>query len=174
MIAQTSWNALSGKRGIHINWCHQAYTKPWYHKLQLKYSRNTSSEYFQVVMQNLPDHVWYPLIRQLELTLNLLRTSHMNPQLYTDAYLNRALYFNCTPMTPPGTQVLIFEGPTKHHTLVQNGAEWWYLGTALDQYQCYTIYLPYPCADGIIKTVEFFLHDSPVSKNPPPNLHAKK
>ena len=61
------------------------------------------------------------------LTLNLLCPEKLNPLLLAEAFLNRTLNFIQTPMAPPGTKVLIFEGPGDWSTFSHNGAKVWYL-----------------------------------------------
>ena len=49
-----------------------------------------------------PISEWDRLLRQCELTLNLLRTSRVNTKLSAWAYLNGVFDFNKTPLAPPG------------------------------------------------------------------------
>ena len=50
---------------------------------------------------------WDRLLPQVELTLNLLRSSRVNPSLSAYAYLFGNFNFNKTPLASPGTKVLI-------------------------------------------------------------------
>ena len=50
---------------------------------------------------------WDRLLVQAELTLNLLRTARINPNLSAYTYLFGNFYFNKTPLAPPGTRVII-------------------------------------------------------------------
>ena len=83
----------------------------------------------------------------------------MNPHLYTEVYLNGDFDFNHNSLSPPGTRVLIFEGPTKHCTFENHGVERWYLVPTPEHYRCYTVYAPALRAEIIIKTLKFFQHD---------------
>ena len=56
-----------------------------------------------------PLYLWYRLLSQATLTLNLIRPSRINPQLSAEAQLNGALDFNRSPLAPPGTKALIFD-----------------------------------------------------------------
>ncbi len=51
---------------------------------------------------------------QAELTLNLLRSSPVNPRLSAYAYLNGCYDFSRCHMAPPGTKVVIHDKPYKH------------------------------------------------------------
>ena len=54
-----------------------------------------------------PIQEWDRLIPQAELTLNLLRTSRINPNLSAWAYVNGIHDFNKSPLAPPGTKVVM-------------------------------------------------------------------
>ena len=73
------------------------------------------------------------------------------------SFHQRSLQFNLTPLAPPVTKVLIFEGPGDWRTFAQNGVEGWYLGTDPSYYQLYTMYAPKTHYKQVAKTI-----------NPPP------
>ena len=56
-----------------------------------------------------PMQNWDHLLKQAEITLNLLRLSRLNPILSAYAQLNGGFDFNCTPMAPPGTRTLVHD-----------------------------------------------------------------
>ena len=58
-----------------------------------------------------PMHLWDRLTPQATLTLNMLQQSRINPRLSDESQLKGAFEFNHTPLTPPGTKVLVFEAP---------------------------------------------------------------
>jgi len=60
-----------------------------------------------------PLYLWCYLIPQAILTLNLLCSSRINPNLSAHAQLHGAFDFNSTPLAPPGTEVLIHEKPSE-------------------------------------------------------------
>jgi hypothetical protein len=49
-----------------------------------------------------PLHLWYRLLSQAEITLNLLRTSRLHPQLYAAAHFHGLVDLNKTAFAPPG------------------------------------------------------------------------
>ena len=55
---------------------------------------------------------WDRLIDQCNITINLLRTSRINPNLSAYAYLNGNYNFNAHPLAPPGTKVLVHHKTT--------------------------------------------------------------
>ena len=56
-----------------------------------------------------PMQNWYRLVEQVDLTLNLLRPSRLNPNISAYAQNNGTFYYNRTPMPPPGTRTLVHD-----------------------------------------------------------------
>ena len=109
-----------------------------------------------------PLHLWDRLIPQATLTLNLLRTSNINPRLSSEAQLNGSFDFNRTPLAPPGTKVLVYDTPDHRRTWAAHGIDGWYIGRAPEHYRCYRVYIPKTRAERTAKTVDFFPHDCPI------------
>jgi hypothetical protein len=61
---------------------------------------------------------WDRLLFQAELTLNLLRSSRVNPRLSAHAYLFGNFDFNETPLAPPGTKVVVHLKPDQRASWV--------------------------------------------------------
>jgi hypothetical protein len=84
--------------------------------------------------RNFQINLWYKLLPQSLITLNLLRRSRINPQLSAQTHINGAFGYNCIPPTPlaqPGTKVFIHEKPTIRDTCMPHAVEGWYLGPEL-------------------------------------------
>ena len=91
---------------------------------------------------NFPLSNWCRLLPQAELTLNLLHPSRLNPKLSAYAQLEGAFDFTCIPLAPPGTRATVHEKPTQHCTWAPHGIDGWYIGPAMDHYQCYRVWIP--------------------------------
>ena len=111
---------------------------------------------------NFPLSNWCRLLPQAELTLNLLRASRLNPKLSAYAQLEGTFDFTRTPLTPPGTHVIIHEKPTIRQTWAPHGTDGWYVGPALHHYQCYCIWVPRTHAECIVDTISFFPKTVPI------------
>ena len=61
------------------------------------------------------------LLFKLLITLNLLRKSRVNTALSAYAYLFGPYDFNKSPMTPPGTRVIVHEKPSNRTPWVHHG-----------------------------------------------------
>ena len=105
---------------------------------------------------NFPLSNWCRLLPQAELTLNLLRPSRLNPKLSAYAQLEGTFDFNRTPLAPPGTRVIVHEKPTQRRTWAPHGIDGWYIGPAMDHYQCYRVWIPSTHAERISDTIQFF------------------
>ena len=59
-----------------------------------------------------PIQLWDQFVKQAVITLNILRTSHIDPTKSAYHQLNGHKYdWNAYPMAPPGTQARIYEDP---------------------------------------------------------------
>jgi hypothetical protein len=105
-----------------------------------------------------PVSLWDKLLPQAVLTLNLLRTSRLNPNLSAHAQIFGLFDYNKTPLAPPGTRALIFEDPDTRQSWAPHGKEAWYIGPAMEHYRCYTFYIPETNGTRISGTAEFFPH----------------
>ena len=100
--------------------------------------------------------LWDEIIPQSEDTLNLLRTSRINPKLSAYASLESEFNFNTTPLAPPGTKALIFIDPTQRKTWGTYATDGWYVGPTKDQYRCYKFYVPETRGFRITQTAKIF------------------
>jgi hypothetical protein len=58
-----------------------------------------------------PLHLWDRLLPQAEITLNLLRTSRLHPQLSAAAHFRGLVDYNKTAFAPPGCKIISHEKP---------------------------------------------------------------
>jgi hypothetical protein len=103
-----------------------------------------------------PVSKWDRLLFQAELTLNLLRSSRVNPKLSAYAYLHGNFDFNKTPLAPPGTKVLVHLKPDQRPSWAYPGEEGWYVGPLMYHYRCVQCFMPTTSKVRDVDTVEFF------------------
>jgi hypothetical protein len=94
--------------------------------------------------KSFPMHLWDILLPQAVITLNMLRTSRINPKLSADTHIYGQYDFNRAPMAPPGTRIIAHETRNRRQTWAPHGQDGWYIGPALEHYRCYTIYITKP------------------------------
>jgi hypothetical protein len=103
-----------------------------------------------------PISEWDRILFQAELTLNLLRSSRVNPKLSAYAYLHGNFDFNQTPLAPPGTKVLVHLKPDQRPSWAYHGEEGWYVGPSMHHYRCVQCFMPTTSRVRDVDTVEFF------------------
>ena len=72
---------------------------------------------------DLPLHLWYRLLPQAIVTLNLLHPSRINPTLSAHAQLHDQFDFNATPFALTGTKVIVHQNPTNRNIWAPGGKD---------------------------------------------------
>jgi hypothetical protein len=106
--------------------------------------------------KSFPMHLWDRLLRQAVITLNMLRTSRINPKLSSATHIYGQYDFNRAPMAAPGTKIIAHETPNRRQTWDPHGQDGWYIGPALEHYRCYTVYVTTTRGERVVETVDFF------------------
>eukprot|EP00957_Ditylum_brightwellii_P106028 8087814-Ditylum_brightwellii.AAC.1 len=104
---------------------------------------------------------WDQLIKQANLTLNLLCTSRVNTSLSAHAYLFGNHNFNAHPLTPPGCKVVVHKKPGQRSFYGFYGTVWWYIGPTYKHYHCLKCFLPSTGAVVDTDTLNIIEHDIP-------------
>eukprot|EP00804_Cyclotella_cryptica_P022671 CCRYP_012468-RA/>CCRYP_012468-RA protein AED:0.28 eAED:0.27 QI:0/0/0/1/0/0/4/0/650 len=92
---------------------------------------------------NWPLQLWDTMMEQAIITLNLLRTSHIDPSKSAYHQLHGNRYnWNAYPLAPPGTKAVIYESPTTRTSWGTRGLDAWYCGPAFDHYRNMKFYVP--------------------------------
>jgi hypothetical protein len=106
-----------------------------------------------------PLHLWDRLLPQAEITLNLLRTLRLHPQLSTDTHFRGLVDYNKTAFAPPGCKIIAHEKPGKRRTWAPHGHHGYSLGPAMYHYRCQNVYISATASERIVDTLEFFPHN---------------
>jgi hypothetical protein len=106
-----------------------------------------------------PLHLWDRLLPQAEITLNLLRTSKLHPQLSASAHFHGLLDYNKTAFAPPGCKIIAHEKPGKRRTWAPHGQHGYSLGPAMHHCRCQNVYISATASERIVDTVEVFPHN---------------
>jgi hypothetical protein len=102
-----------------------------------------------------PMHLWDRILSQAVITLNMLRTSRVNPKLSAATHIFGQYDFNRAPMAPPGTRIIVHEAPGRRRNWAPHGQDGWYIGPALEHYRCYTVYIAKTRSSRVVETVDF-------------------
>jgi hypothetical protein len=101
-------------------------------------------------------HVWDSLLPQAIITLNMLRTSRINPKISAATHLNGQYEYNRAPMAPSGTIRIAHETPNSRRTWAPHGQDGWYIGSSLEHFRCYRVYIYKTRSERVVETVDFF------------------
>jgi hypothetical protein len=82
---------------------------------------------------------WDLLLNQAEITVNLLRMSKIDPTKSVWEFLNRPFNYDATPMGPPGLRIIAHAKGAIRRSCYFCGIEGFYIGPAMNHYQCYTL-----------------------------------
>jgi hypothetical protein len=106
-----------------------------------------------------PLHLCDRLLPQAEITLNLLRTSRLHPQLSAAAHFHGLSDYNKTSFAPPGCKIIAHEKPGNRRTWAPHGQHGYSLGPAMHHYRCQNVYISSTANERIVDTLEFFPHN---------------
>jgi hypothetical protein len=106
-----------------------------------------------------PLNLWDRLLPQAEITLNLLRTSRLHPQLSAAAHLHELVDYNKTAFALPGCKIIAHEKPGNRRTWAPNGKHGYSLGSAMHHYRYQNVYISTTASERIVDTLEFFPHN---------------
>jgi hypothetical protein len=106
-----------------------------------------------------PLHLWDRLLPQAEITLNLLQTSRLHPQLSVAAHFHGLVDYNKTAFAPPGCKIIAHEKPGKRRTWAPQGQHGYSLGPAIHNYRCQIVYISAKASEHIVDTLELFPHN---------------
>jgi hypothetical protein len=104
-------------------------------------------------------HLWDRLLPQAEITLNLLRTSRLHPQLSAAAHYHGLVDYNKTYFSPPGYKIIAHKKPGKRRTWAPRGQHGYSHGPAMHHYRCQNVYISTTASKRIVDTIKFFPHN---------------
>jgi hypothetical protein len=106
-----------------------------------------------------PLHLWDRLLPQAEITLNLLRTSRLHPQLSAATHFHGLVDYNKTSFAPPGFKIIAHEKPGKRRIWAPHRQHGYSLGPVMHHYRCQNVYISTTASERIVDTLEFFPHN---------------
>ena len=91
------------------------------------------------VADEIPIGIWYELLPQVDLTLNMLRQSNLSHNVSSHSHLTGPHGFNKIPFTPLECIVLIHNNPGKQLMWEPHSVNGFYVSTSRENYRCYTL-----------------------------------
>jgi hypothetical protein len=111
-----------------------------------------------------PIHLWDRLLPQVEITLNLLRTSRLHPQLSAAMHYHGLVDYNKTAFAPTGCKIIAHEKPGKRITWAPRGQHGHSLCPAMHHYRCQNVYITTTASERILDILEFFPHSYQITQ----------
>ncbi len=105
---------------------------------------------------NFPLQLWDRLTPQVQDTLNLLQASQIDPTKSAYEILNGPYDWNRYPLAPLGCKAVVYEDSDTRGSWASCGVDAFYLGPAIDHYQCDHYYIPDTRANRISGSSELF------------------
>ena len=103
-------------------------------------------------------NLWYKLLPQTQITLNLLRNSRVNPLLSAYCQIWGNFDFNQKNLAPLGTKLLVHIKPKVRESWAPRATNAWYIGPALPHYRCYLIWIIDTNTERISDSIAWFPH----------------
>ncbi len=103
-----------------------------------------------------PLQLWDCLTPQVKDTLNMLRTSRVEPTKLAYEILNGAYDWNRYPLAPLGCKAVVYEDGNTQGSWASRGVDPSYLGPAKDHYRCNNYYIPETRAYRVSRSTELF------------------
>jgi hypothetical protein len=104
-----------------------------------------------------PLYLWDRLLPRTEITLNLLQTSRLHPQLCAAAHFHGLVDDNKTSFALPGCKIIAQEKPAKRLAWAPHGQHGYSLGPAMHHCRCQNVYISATPSERIVDTLELFL-----------------
>ena len=101
--------------------------------------------------------LWVALISQAVLTLNLVRSSNLCPNVSAYTFMHDQFNYNAMSLGPLGCTVQLYVKPHRQKTWGEHSNNGWYIGTLPKHYRCHQIWNQKTKAERISDTV-FFKH----------------
>ena len=76
--------------------------------------------------------LWDILLHQATISINLLRKSITLPHISAYTHIFGEFDFNCTPLSPPGTRVVINNRTNDQASWAPHGEYGWYIGPVME------------------------------------------
>jgi hypothetical protein len=109
-----------------------------------------------------PMHLWEHLLPQAEMTLTLLRTSILHPQLSAAAHFHGLVDYNKTIFASPGCTIIAHEKPPQRRTWATHGQSGYEWVPVMHHYRCQNVCITSAASERIMDTLEFCPHNSPM------------
>eukprot|EP00804_Cyclotella_cryptica_P024589 CCRYP_001603-RA/>CCRYP_001603-RA protein AED:0.24 eAED:0.18 QI:0/0/0/1/1/1/2/0/837 len=106
--------------------------------------------------RDFPSQLWDKLLQQAQDSLNMLRTSRIDPTKSAYEILEGPHDFNRNPWAPPGCRAILHKPATTRTSWGPRGTDAWYISPAMHHYRSYEFYVPETRSYCISASAKFF------------------
>ncbi len=109
---------------------------------------------FATTNSDFPLQFWDNLMPQVQDTLNIMRLSHVNPEISVYEAINSPYNWNRHPLAPLKCKAVIYKDEDTQRSWSSHGFDGWYLGPSQDHYRCDLYFVPETrayCLSGSLK-----------------------
>ena len=107
------------------------------------------------VSDKFPMTLWCQLVPQAELTLNLLRQSHITPAISAFAHVHGHHDYMRQPFAPMGSEIEVHVKPGDRRTWDMRCDSGFSLGTSMEHYRCYKVHVTKTKSTRVSDQVDF-------------------
>ena len=111
------------------------------HERDIRIWKNHLVSCISVTDKMYPMHLWYRLLEQTEITLNMLMPSRKTPNILVHIIMEGNFDFKKTPLAPTSTNVIVCDKPNIRRTCGQHMVQECYKGPKVEQRQCHKVYI---------------------------------
>ena len=127
------------KKDIKIQFCPSSNHRALKAERAIQTTKNHAIASLCTTDPNYPMKEYDLLVPQIEMTLNLMRGSAMNPSISAWHHVHGPFDWASTPIAPIGTKVLIHERADDRGSWSVHGKDGFYVGPKLNHYRCYEV-----------------------------------
>jgi len=144
------------KRQMKIQFCPPSNHRTLKAERSVQTAKNHIISSFCTADPAYPMHEWDLFFPQIEITLNLMRGSAINPTISAWHHVHGPFKWTHTPIAPIGMKVLIHERATDRKSWAVHGKDGFYVGPKMQHYRCYDILVTDTGATRTSDTIAWF------------------
>lgn len=144
------------KRQMKIQFCPPSNHRTLKAERSVQTAKNHIISSFCTADPAYPMHEWDLFFPQIELTLNLMRGSSINPTISAWHHVHGPFKWTHTPIAPIGMKVLIHERAMDRKSWAVHGKDGFYVGPKMQHYRCYDILVTDTGATRTSDTIAWF------------------
>ena len=120
--------------------------------------RNFKARFLSVLAgkaEGLPSSLWYRLLPQAEVTVNILLKSNAAPNVSAYTHISSPFDYNKMPMSPMGCEVQVHDNTDKRSTCSYHSVDGWYLATLPEHYRTHLRHIKTTNSERFTDTAQF-------------------